>query len=148
MASSQKDKNPSIGRKEYYELLHFSFSRGALHHPWFDHELKFTPDHCELEGKIKLRYLSKIALDFCLILLRLAELFELYTTWAIIEAKTTTNVRAQDRAWSSSAWIIKRSAYVTRMASLNSLSDCKQFRIFVTLHLMYPLRSSRWLARR
>ena len=44
MASSQRDKNPSIGRKEYLEL-------------------KFTSDNCELEGKIKLRYDCELDLD-------------------------------------------------------------------------------------
>ena len=40
----------------------------------------------------------KLSLTFSLRSLRLVELFELYTTQAIIEAKTITKVRAQDRA--------------------------------------------------
>ena len=60
MTSSQKDKNPSIGRKKYLRrVLAFffsSFSRGQC-------TTLDQPDHCELEGKIKLRYACELDLD-------------------------------------------------------------------------------------
>ena len=86
LSSWQVHRETKIPLQRVFAFLSLPFSGGALHHPWSDHELKFTSDYCELEWKFKLRYACELELDLDLfsqiivVTWSWSELFELYTT--------------------------------------------------------------------